>query len=596
MVISLLVVLVAAVTGCGGAHRYDSRLTAADSLMQPDPDSALALIEAVCPDSLADEGDRAYRDLLLTQARYKTYQEITASDDSAITSSLNYYRAHSSEREKLTRTYLYKGAVMEVLGLKDSAMLYYKHAEAAAAPDDYFNLGYTNLRIAELYQNHFVNDSAVLSRMRKARSYFSETRDTNYWVITDGVIGTYLFGNDNDSAKIYLERAIQNARSIGSNYYYYQSKLAGVYFYEEDYGTAKRLALDIINHSKDGWDDNKYFYYASRSFIKFSQLDSAYWVKSLIPKPKTLVDSLNYYTLSAELAEASHQTSKYGLYQAQAERIKNKILSTSLNSNLTVTELKWDADQQETRIKRQGYSRLVVAIGIILAFVVLFLFISYLLRKRIIKYQQELDKSRKEIETMMRIAEQKDIQLELERKDYVDSIADKDRKLSDIEKRNQELESRHEDIQRQVSAIVRARHEALNELYQDLRIKISAKSGKKRSIVPFISLLKELNENKEILHLSPTDSFWEKLKLSVDGEYQGIASFVEQKYPSLSTKDYQLFLLLCANLSPQIIKLCLNYSSAITVSNYKRRLLKDRFGLDVKFETFINMYLDGKLQ
>ena len=170
---------------------------------------------------------------------------------------------------------------------------------------------------------------------------------------------------------------------------------------------------------------------------------------------------------------------------------------------MTVTELKWDADQQETRIKRQGYSRLVVAIGIILALVVLFLFISYLLRKRIIKYQQELDKSRKEIETMMRIAEQKDIQLELERQNHVKSIAEKEKKLSDIEKKNQELESKHEGIQQQVSAIVRARHEAFDELYQGLRIKTSTASGKKRRIIPLVSLIKELNENKEILNLNP---------------------------------------------------------------------------------------------
>ena len=80
MVISLLVVLVAAVTGCGGAHRYDARLVAADSLMQPAPDSALALLEALPIDSLPDESNRAYRDLLLTQARYRCY--VTATSDS----------------------------------------------------------------------------------------------------------------------------------------------------------------------------------------------------------------------------------------------------------------------------------------------------------------------------------------------------------------------------------------------------------------------------------------------------------------------------------------------------------------------------------
>ena len=66
--ILIAAVLVTLVTGCGGAHRYDERLVQADSLMQPDPDSALATLTAI--DSLTGEGNLAYRDLLLTQARY----------------------------------------------------------------------------------------------------------------------------------------------------------------------------------------------------------------------------------------------------------------------------------------------------------------------------------------------------------------------------------------------------------------------------------------------------------------------------------------------------------------------------------------------
>ena len=121
VVILLTMVLVVGVTGCGGA-RYDGRLVAADSMMQAYPDSALALVSAVSTGSLATEGDRAYRDLLMTQARYKAYQDIHASDDSAITRAMAWYRAHSGERERLTRAYLYKGAVMQELGHVDSAM------------------------------------------------------------------------------------------------------------------------------------------------------------------------------------------------------------------------------------------------------------------------------------------------------------------------------------------------------------------------------------------------------------------------------------------------------------------------------------------
>lgn len=47
MVIWLVVVLVAVVTGCGGAHRYDGRLVAADSLMRSNPDSALAILQII---------------------------------------------------------------------------------------------------------------------------------------------------------------------------------------------------------------------------------------------------------------------------------------------------------------------------------------------------------------------------------------------------------------------------------------------------------------------------------------------------------------------------------------------------------------------
>ena len=68
-VILSILALVAVVTGCGGAHRYDARLVRTDSLMRPDPDSALTIVQAVDRDSLTSDGDRAYRDLLLTQAR-----------------------------------------------------------------------------------------------------------------------------------------------------------------------------------------------------------------------------------------------------------------------------------------------------------------------------------------------------------------------------------------------------------------------------------------------------------------------------------------------------------------------------------------------
>ena len=84
------------------------------------------------------------------------------------------------------------------------------------------------------------------------------------------------------------------------------------------------------------------------------------------------------------------------------------------------------------------------------------------------------------------------------------------------------------------------------------------------------------------------------MKLSVDGEYNGIYSFVEKHYPHRAEKDLQLFCLLCTNLSPQIIKLCLNLTSARTVTNYRSILIKKKMGLDMSFDRFIQKYVDGE--
>ena len=166
----MMALLMAVTTSCGGAYRYDARLAAADSLMHDLPDSALALVQAVDPASLTREGDRAYRDLLLTQARYRCY--ITATSDSDINRALDYYRRHDGEREKLTRAYIYKGAVMEELGHPDSAMLYYKHAEATADEKDYANLGQINTRIADLYRRFYADEEICFEKYKKALSYY----------------------------------------------------------------------------------------------------------------------------------------------------------------------------------------------------------------------------------------------------------------------------------------------------------------------------------------------------------------------------------------------------------------------------------------
>ena len=167
------------------------------------------------------------------------------------------------------------------------------------------------------------------------------------------------------------------------------------------------------------------------------------------------------------------------------------------------------------------------------------------------------------------------------------------KELEELRKKNCTLESERQGIAEQVSMIVRHRNLALRELYEGMRVRVDV--NKPKRIIPLVGMIKELNDKKRILHAAPRDSVWNNLKLSVDGEYQGIASYVENKYPGLSIKEHHLFWLMCAGFPNQIIKMCLNFRSDATVSNNKRRLMKEKMGLDVKFEEFIELYLRGKI-
>lgn len=593
LVILAAMVLGAVLPGCHHEPRYDSRLTAADSLMQKHPDSALAIIESVMADSLADAGNCAYHALLLTQARYKCY--VTATSDSNINLALAYFRTHPADREKLTRAYIYKGAVMEELGHPDSALLYYKTAEANAAPDDYFNLGYSNLRIAELYQSHFTNDSAVVARMKIAARYFMAVKDTNLLITATGAQGAYPTILGEDSARFYLKKAILLSKEINSpKSLQYQSKLVGRYFYSGDYLKAKELAMDIVRNGGDQSNEQQFYYYAARSYVQLHILDSARWVMSMIPSPKNVIDSMNLYQLMAEISKATHQYDDFARYSEKAKRIDIRILENSRNSQLVETELRWDAIEKEknARSEADGHWGAIICF-ILLAIAILTVIAISIYNRRIRNYRKRLDSVSQELEKMLVETDEYKLKLEAIHENYRLQIIEKNDQLAEESKKRLELEQ--SSLNSQVSSIVRYRHAALNELYQSVRrIKSVTSDGKKR-VVPLSGVIKELLENRRILNSPLPKSFWDNLKLSVDGEFRGIASFVEQQYPKLTERDLQFFMLLCANVSNHIIKICMNYTHDVTVSKYKKRLIKERIGLDIKFEEFIDLYLQGKL-
>ena len=70
LLLACLALLILLLSGCGRSATRRTLLHA-ESIMEAHPDSAYALLSALCVDSAAPEEDRALFALLLTQAMYK---------------------------------------------------------------------------------------------------------------------------------------------------------------------------------------------------------------------------------------------------------------------------------------------------------------------------------------------------------------------------------------------------------------------------------------------------------------------------------------------------------------------------------------------
>ena len=567
MVILAVLVLVAAVTGCGRTPRYDGRLMAADSLMRTDPDSALAIVEGIDRDSLPDEGDRAYRDLLLTQARYRCY--VTATSDSDINRALAYYRAHSGEQEKLTRAYIYKGAVMEELGHPDSAMLYYKHAEATAAPDDYFNLGYAKMRIAASYQDQLSSDSAAIIRLKQAIKCFEMENDTNYLISCYGKMGGMCGLKYPDSAEYYLKKAIKLAQLTKSTKQYtYKSKLAGLYFYHhKDYQHAKDIAMEVMRNGKDFSKERQFYYYAALSYVRIGMLDSAICVFEATPPPIDAVDSMNRYQAKAEIDMAKKDLIAYSMNLARSKDAEIQIRANKKDTEIKVAEIEFDRAQSELR-KTQTVNNnhhLTAVLSITLIFILVLILLVLHLKGVTNKKKEEI----KRIEILL------------------------SNSIQELEEKKQKLE--HE--QDSISVLVGYRILALNELFEGIKFKSKDVANNRiRRIISLSSLIIDFSETHQVLKPKLSNDFWNKMKLSVDAEYKGIATHIENNYPNLTRKEMQLFYLMCAKVPPQIIKLCLDYTNVKSIFNSINIIIKKKIGLDTNLDGFIDKYMKNDLQ
>ena len=534
--IPLLVVLVALFMGCGRA-RYDARLVQADSLMWTAPDSALATLAAI--DSLAGEANQAYHDLLTTQARYKTYADITASDDNAITRAMDYYRAHSGEREKLTRAFLYKGAVMEELGHVDSAMYYYKTAEATAAPKDYPNLGQINTRIGYLYNVYYADEQTSLGKYQSAYNYYIQSGDKEsqlnclyHMVILKSIVHSQPADSLFKQA-IALADELDNRRTL---FDLYEIRCRQLSQEDSTCQEAKQLALKCLKDYKE-YVNNDLLLDLAYVYAKEHQLDSAnYFIKdvdeTMNPSAEQRINVRKYDILSM-IARSEGNPLISSQYQEKGSILSDSILNNKDKYDITKIENSFNSKQYKSSQTKINFLHWIIVGLIILSLLVIALLT--------VSYLQRLQRTRAVINEL----------------------------------RNSDFSSPLDSINR-----IEDKSEVIEHLLGNLvtLIKLSSKTTNN-------STTKLAKQIKDTVVDVANEDFWIELRTYLDKKHNGIISNLQQTH-NLKEKDLRFIELSCCGFSHVIIALILGYAPNYVLN--KRKNLASKMGLEMPLKEYLN--------
>lgn len=206
----LFLVIVVCIASCTNSSINEELKQIENLLQQNQTDQAYKFLSEINTDNI-DEGDRAYYNLLLTEAQYKKYIPFTS--DSTINSVVNYYE-HNSDCDKYTKALIFQGCVFEDMGEPEIAVKCYHKAESSMPKDDLKNLAYSKLRLGNIYQSSAIGSSTIaLQKYQEALSLYKKIHDNHYQMICLTEIGGLYrtIKNKEDSAECYINNAIKLA-------------------------------------------------------------------------------------------------------------------------------------------------------------------------------------------------------------------------------------------------------------------------------------------------------------------------------------------------------------------------------------------------
>ena len=406
---AILVVLCGLFVSCTKwGNGENSRLTQkAKQLLEPMPDSALILLEAVNTAAFNDVENAEYF-LLLIQAKDKAGKDI--SSDTAIFTVRDYFVAEKNDEKAALSSY-YVGRVLEEQGNAHAAMQAYLEAAGQAHPlknQDRLK-GLIESHTGDLYYERIETTEAIV-HYRKATEHFSMARDSVNEMYNWNAIGcSYLVNESFDSALYYFNKVTEmpeyhNNQKMQKTI---MRNIGIISHYENNHQKARDLFLQALRRNTDEQLEVYLFICLSQAYHGLLLLDSAtFYIERAMELCEQMPDppmSSIYKTLTQIEESMDNYREALQYAQKQIDYLQNTY-EKYLEQQLAEAKRKYNYEvelNKNNHLTIQRKNELIVFLIIVmvcLAVMLLLFTLSARLKKTIIRKEQKINTLTNEID------------------------------------------------------------------------------------------------------------------------------------------------------------------------------------------------------
>jgi tetratricopeptide (TPR) repeat protein len=386
-----IIILAVALCACNNSTQKDGILDTAELMAVKHPDSAQTILETLYPYSKLTQQQRARCGILLATA--KLQQSKAFASDSLLDNSVSYFKQNCDSIE-LFKAYQLKAYQSMWRGQQDSMFYYLQQSINMIGERNKTQLYSLNMKLADIYCEPSADKdyNKAIVYARKALTYAETEQQKAYALHQIGAC--YGFINENDSALVYISRAIDfSQQNKGeSNYTTYVLNYANTpgvnYEKAKSYLTelpenslGRLITLGFLNLNNRHTGIAKYFFDKADSL--YSSAPDKYSINTY--NSLRILNACVKYTLGEEVSASEGISRNDSISQVISRK-------EALNSEISSNNLLLQKHIHKSQLRTQR--KIVIILSIVFFGIILFFLYDRNNKKRYIKIRKELDQIR----------------------------------------------------------------------------------------------------------------------------------------------------------------------------------------------------------